>query len=55
MKEIDKMDDEELIEEYRHTVEFRTKESLQGQVTPHEIDKQEALEEEILERMVCDE
>jgi len=51
MKEIEDMDDEELIEEYRHTVEFRTEESLQGQVTPHEIQFLEALESEIKERM----
>jgi len=51
MEEISEMDDDELVEEYKHTVEFRTEESLQGQVTPHEIDKLEALEQEIKSRM----
>ncbi|WP_176450737.1 hypothetical protein [Halorubrum ezzemoulense] len=51
MKEIDEMDDEELIEEYRETVEFRAIESSRGQVTPHEIEFRKALESEILERM----
>lgn len=51
MKEIEEMDDEELIEEYRETVEFRAIESEHGQVTPHEIDFRKALESEILDRM----
>ncbi|MDL0144120.1 hypothetical protein [Halobacterium salinarum] len=51
MKEIEEMDDEELVEEYRATVEFRAIESEQGQVTPHEIEFRKALENEILERM----
>jgi len=51
MKEIDEMDDDELIETYRDTVEFRAIESNQGQVTPHEIDRLNALEQEIKERM----
>ena len=45
------MDDDELITEYRETVEFRAIESEQGQVTPHEIQFRKALEREILERM----
>ncbi|WP_435116585.1 hypothetical protein [Halolamina sp. C58] len=51
MNEISEMDDEELIKEYRETVEFRTEESIHGQVTPHEIEFRKALENEILERM----
>ncbi|WP_311171204.1 hypothetical protein [Halobellus ordinarius] len=51
MKEISEMDDEELLDEYRATVEFRAIESEHGQITPHEIQFRKALEEEILERM----
>jgi len=51
MKEIDEMDDEELVEEYRETVEFRAIELEHGQVTPHEIEFRKALENEILDRM----
>lgn len=51
MEEISEMSNEELLTEYRETVEFRTEESLRGQVTPHEIDYLEALEREIVERM----
>ncbi|NLV09307.1 hypothetical protein GOC74_05100 [Halomicrobium mukohataei] len=51
MKEIEEMSNEELVEEYRETVEFRAIESSQGQVTPHEIQFRKALENEILERM----
>jgi len=51
MKEIDGMDDKELIVEYRETVEFRAIESSRGQVTPHEIDYRKALEQEIVDRM----
>jgi len=51
MKEIEEMDDEELVEEYRETVEFRAIESSRGQVTPHEIDYRKALEQEIVDRM----
>ncbi|MDL0118255.1 hypothetical protein PNQ29_00580 [Halobacterium salinarum] len=51
MKEIDEMDDDELVEEYRETVEFRAIESECGQVTPHEIEFRKALEQEILDRM----
>lgn len=51
MKEIDEMEDEELLEEYRDTVEFRAIESEQGQVTPHEIEFRKALQREILDRM----
>ena len=51
MREITEMDDEELIREYRETVEFRAIESDHGQVTPHEIDYRQALEREILDRM----
>lgn len=45
------MSDEELVNEYRETVEFRTEESIHGQVTPHEIEFRKALEQEILDRM----
>lgn len=45
------MTDEELIKEYRETVEFRAIESENGQVTPHEIDLRKALEKEIKDRM----
>jgi len=51
MKEISELDDQELIREYRETVEFRAIESERGQVTPHEIQFRKALETEILERM----
>lgn len=49
--EIEELDNEELVEEYKHTIEFRVEESLSGQVTPHEITRLEVLEEEILERL----
>ena len=51
MSEIEELSDEELLTEYRRTVEYRTEESLIGQVTPHEMEYKEALEDEILERM----
>jgi hypothetical protein len=51
MKELSEMDDEELLEEYRATVEFRAVESDRGQVTPHEIEFRKALEAELLDRM----
>ncbi|WP_440988770.1 hypothetical protein [Haloarchaeobius baliensis] len=51
MKEIEEMSNDELVEEYRETVEFRAIESEHGQVTPHEIDYRKALEQEIVDRM----
>jgi hypothetical protein len=51
MKAISKMDDEELIREYREVVEFRAVESDRGQVTPHERQYRKAVEAEILKRM----
>ena len=51
MKDLDELDDDELIEEYRRTVEFRAVESAEGQVTPHEIELRQALERELLRRM----
>lgn len=49
--EIQDLENEELIQEYRETVEFRVEESLQGQVSPKQINLRKALESEILERM----
>ena len=49
--EIGDLSNEELVQEYRETVEFRIEESIQGQVSPKEIKLRKALEEEIVERM----
>lgn len=49
--EIEDLSDEELLNEYRATVEFRTIESEEGQVSPKQINLRKALERELLERM----
>lgn len=50
-EKIEDLGNEELVQEYRETVEFRTIESEEGQVSPKEINLRQALEQEILERM----
>jgi len=50
-EELSDLSNEELVQEYRETVEFRTEESLQGQVSNRQIKLRKALEQEILERM----
>jgi hypothetical protein len=49
--DIEGLGDEELVSEYRDTVEFRTIESEEGQVSPKQINLQQALRDQILERM----
>jgi hypothetical protein len=49
--EIEDLSDEELVEEYRDTVEFRTIESEEGQVSPKQINLQDGLRAEIIERI----
>lgn len=49
--ELSELSNEELIQEYRETVEFRTEESIQGQVSNRQIKLRKALEEEIVQRM----
>ena len=49
--EIEDLGAEELIKEYRETVEFRTEERLQGHVSNRQIKLRRALEREILDRM----
>jgi hypothetical protein len=51
MKEIEDLSNEELLVEYRQTVEFRTIESEAGQVSPKQIQLKRELEGEIIERM----
>lgn len=51
MREIEELEDNELIVEYRETVAYRAIESEEGQVSPKQIQLKRELESEILERM----